>query len=345
MGQGRLAEVVRRLDLKGAALSEKGGLVVMTLRGFIQRYTEELEDYYDEDFGVPGVQESKYGSSIIFCLIDNRPLATPSMAGGTGAQSDVVPRDIRKNIRKAGRARRKKLRHQWSYENPLNRIQGYIVVKDLTNKNHPQKVLSLSCICSTSYTRKKGIGGELMKLLRDFGKDAGYEDIILEVANEFSGEKHEEEEEEDEEEEDEEEEDDEEEEHEEIWFPDEDCLEVLSYEMWRKCMRKNEDGTPYYNLEKDYIEVCIYEYLMGGITSEDPDKLCLREGNELPYQSKDGDEPLETEYGGFWYLKGKRSQCGLMKFYEKWGFKEDKRVHLSWGCYGAIPFPTMRLSL
>ena len=57
------------------------------------------------------------------------------------------------------------------------------------------------------------------------------------------------------------------------------------------------------------------------------------------------DEPGENDYGGFWFMKGKKSQMGLMKFYEKWGFIEDENVHLNWGCYGKIPFPTMRLNL
>jgi hypothetical protein len=34
-----------------------------------------------------------------------------------------------------------------------------------------------------------------------------------------------------------------------------------------------------------------------------------------------------------------------MEFYGKWGFKEDPDVHMNWGCYEEIPFPTMRLNL
>ena len=181
-----------------------------------------------------------------------------------------------------------------------------------------------------------------MKVLRKFGEDAGYEDIILEVANEFSAQgmsdefwaKKEAEEEDWSE-------DDEAQDWVGGWYPDECALEVLSYELWRKCMRKNNKGIPYYNLEQEYIEECIVEYLMEETTSEDPEELW--EGNGLREVDEDG--PNENDYGGFWYLKGKRSQVSLMKFYEKWRYKEDPDVHISWGCYEEIPFPTMRLHL
>jgi len=328
-----------------------GGLEVMSLRDFIHHFHEELGEYYDEDFGSgTGIKDSDYGSTLIFCLVDTRKTRD-------GGFSEFIPSHIKKKIKKAGKWRRDKLKHQWSYVNPLNRILGYIVVKDLTNIHHTSKTLSLSCICSTTYTERRGVGGELMRVVQRYGEDAGYEDIILEVANEFSAQgmsdefwekkegsyedEEEDSEEEDSEEEDSEEEDSEEEDSEEKWYPDECALEVLSYELWRKCMRKNERGIPYYNLEQEYIEECLREYLMEETTSEDPEELW--EGNGL--REVNEDEPNENDYGGFWYLKGKRSQVGLMKFYEKWGYKEDPDVHINWGCYEEIPFPTMRLRL
>ena len=323
---------------QSANIGEGNSLSMMTLRGFIEKYSENLEEYYDEYFGSGNkVTESSYGDTIIFCLVDDR-------------DGDFIPSEIRKKFKKAGKWRRDKLKHQWSYVNPLNRIQGYIVVKDLTNIEHTARTLSLSCICSTIYTERKGIGGELMKVLRKFGEDAGYKDIILEVANEFSAQGMSDEfweareaEEEDWSEEEEDWSEDEEDEEDWVggWYPDECALEVLSYELWRKCMRKNNKGIPYYNLEQEYIEECIVEYLMEETTSEDPEELW--KGNGLREVDEDG--PKENDYGGFWYLKGKRSQVGLMKFYEKWGYKEDPDIHINWGCYEEIPFPTMRLSL
>lgn len=318
----------------------KDGLAVMTLRDFIHEYREELEDYYDEDFGSgERVLDDKYGDTLIFCLVDTR------ITGSEGF-TEFIPTHIKKKVKKAGKCRRDKLKHQWSYANTMNRVLGYIVVKDLTNIHHTAKTLSLSCICSTSYTERKGVGGELMVILKKYAEDAGYQDIILEVANEFSAEGMSDEfwaekeiiEEEDEEEHEEEHEEDEDGDEEEQWYPDADALEVLRYELWRKCMRKNEEGEPYYNLDQEYIEECLCEYLMEGTTSEE-----LWEGNGV--REINHEEPGENEYGGWWYMKGKRSQLGLMKFYEKWGFTEDKDVHLNWGCYEEIPYPTMRLRL
>ena len=109
---------------QSANIGEGNSLSMMTLRGFIEKYSENLEEYYDEYFGSGNkVTESSYGDTIIFCLVDDR-------------DGDFIPSEIRKKFKKAGKWRRDKLKHQWSYVNPLNRIQGYIVVKDLTNIEH-----------------------------------------------------------------------------------------------------------------------------------------------------------------------------------------------------------------
>ena len=100
---------------------------------------------------------------------------------------DHIPAEIKKKARKAGKWRRAKLRHQWSYVNPLNRIHGYIVLKDVTNEQHKQKTLSISTVCSTYFSKKKGIGSDLMDLAKTFAEATGYFDIVLEVANEYSG--------------------------------------------------------------------------------------------------------------------------------------------------------------
>ena len=100
-------------------------------------------------------------------------------------------------------------------------------------------------------------------------------------------------------------------------------------------MRK-ENFNPYYNLDKDYIWQYIKNYLFNEEIEE--------ELKEIQFIQNE-DDPDENEYGGFWYKKGYESQRGLIGFYEKFGFKEDKRVHLDWGCYDDIPFPTMICSL
>ncbi len=180
------------------------GLVLMTLNGFIQRYGEELEDYYDEDFGTGLKVDDVECGSMIMCMVDN-------------GDEDHLPEDIKKKIRKAGKFRRDKLKNQWSYMNPLNRIHGYVNLVDVSlgDENDTLKgkrVISISTICSSYFSRKKGVGSDLMKMSEEFARRTGCSDIILEVANEYAGQaEHSEEESEEEEEESEEEESEEEE--------------------------------------------------------------------------------------------------------------------------------------
>ena len=351
---------------------EKTGLSVLSLRSFISAWSSELTDYYGEDFGslyeglkerdnCPGsflrdysqpklIDDSEFGDTIVFVLADLATNVDPTW----------VPPHIHKKIRKAGKLRRKKLRHQWSYENPLNRIHGFLILKDVTNAQHKKLTTCIDTICSSYFTDKRGIGSDLMVLAKDFSKALGAQDIVLEVANEFSGcafpeapeEEEEEDDEEDEEEEDDEEEDDEEESDEEdddeeddeedIWYPDDNVMSILADEFWKKCMRKSKDGSRvYYNLDQEYIEAGIWNYFHCANECED-DKLW--KGTEKRVIS-DKDDPKDKEYGGFWYLKGKRSQAPLMKFYSKFGFIEDSEVHTDWCIFSEIPYPAMRLTL
>ena len=346
---------------------EKTGLSVLSLRSFISAWSSELTDYYDEDFGSvyeglteledsPGsfvrsysqpklIDDSDFGDSIVFVLADLQTNTDPTW----------VPPHIQKKYKRAGKLRRKKLRHQWAYENPLNRIHGFLVMKDVTNEKHKKKTMCIDTICASYFTTKRGIGSDLMELAKDFSIALGAHDIVLEVANEFSGNGFSDEEEESEEEESEEEESEEEdseeeeeseedsEEEEEVWYPDDNVMSILSEELWKKCMRKSKDGMRvYYNLEQEYIEAGLWNYFHQATEEEDEDKLW--KGTEKKILS-DVNDPKDTEYGGFWYLKGKRSQEMLMNFYRKFGFTEDSRVHTDWCMFGKIPYPTMRCPL
>jgi len=303
------------------------GLTCMSLRGFIHRYGGELEGYYDEDFGTGEMVDDDGGDSMILCLVDNG--------------QDHLPDKIKKKIRKAGKFRRDKLKHQWSYVNPLNRIHGYanLVHAKQTTGYIPEgkNVMSVSVVCASHFSEKRGIGSDLMKLSKEFAKFSGYTDIILEVANEYAGYAAESEEEESDEE-DEEEEEEEEEDSEDAWIPDENVIDILSDEFWKKCMRKDKEDdrdVVSYNIDKEYLEGCLSSYLY--YDSEqymDKEKVSISSS-----------EPGEFEYGGFWYKKGKQSKIRLMKFYEKMGYKEDPSVHTEWNCFSDIPYPSMRLEL
>jgi hypothetical protein len=109
-------------------------------------------------------------------------------------------------------------------------------------------------------------------------------------------------------------------------------------------MRKDKGGEVSYNLEKEYIEGCLHSYLFYDEDEPDEEEE-VKEVKEMKEVEEVKDEPGENEYGGFWYQKGKNSQKGLQKFYEKFGFVEDPSVHLKWGAFTDIPYPSMRLVL
>ena len=357
----RYANAITRVTRDDAAeemrIMPKSGLSALTLRSFIDRWSEELTQYYDVDFGstftglqpldycpgsfVKGYEQSKqiddceFGDTVVFVLADLATNIDPTW----------VPPHIQKKYKRAGKLRRKKLRHQWAYENPMNRIHGYLVMKEVTNEQHKKVTMCIDTICSTYFTTKKGIGSDLMELAKDFSKEVGAFDIVLEVANEFSANGFTDEdteidsntESDDSESEDEDGDDDE------IWYPDDDAMNILSEELWKKCMRRGDNGqNVYYNLDQEYIEAGLWNYLHCAHETEDTSKLWS--GTEKRIITDKAD-PQDTEYGGFWYLKGKRSQEKLMKFYEMFGFKEDPQVHTEWCMFSEIPYPTMRLSL
>ena len=91
----------------------------------------------------------------IICLVDRR-------AGVKHTMSD----SRRRSLRRAGGAKRSRIKSKYHYENVTNRIHGFLLLEDLKkNKNIPEskKVLSLSLICSSYYSNMKGVGSFLMK--------------------------------------------------------------------------------------------------------------------------------------------------------------------------------------
>ena len=314
---------------------ERSGLSLITLKDFLYKYGEDLQNYYGEDFYVKGDEEewlhdnSEDGGSdtMILCMADL-----------WGEDNTFVKQGVKKKIKKAGSQRRKRIKHRYNYVNPMNRIHGFVILKREYVKKFPEKkIMAISTIATSSFSEKRGVGSDLMDMVVHLSKVCKYDDIILEAANEFAYYAFEEEEEEDEEEEEEWSEEEEEEEEDNIWYPTDEVLDVISHELWRKTMRKPEGDNPYYNIDKNYIWSDVKDYLLNETVDTDQ----LKDGQE--YETSE--DPQDCEYGGFWYKKGKVSQTRLMKFYEKFGFFEDPNIYLKWGCYDKYPYPTMRYSV
>ena len=332
---------------------ERSGLSLFTLKDFLYKFGEDLQNYYGEDFYVKGGEEvwpPEYtegceSDSMILCLADT-----------CEDKKVITKKSVRKSLRKAGSERRRRIKHRYSYENPMNRIHGFAVLKREYSPTYPEKkIMSISTIATTIFSERRGIGSDMMDIIIHLGKVCKYDDIILEAANEYAynsfGDEEEEGEEEEWDTEEEEEEEEEEDEEDNIWYPTEEVIEIITHELWRKTMRKPEGDNPYYNLGKDYIWENVESYLLNEITVEGEGEEG-EEGDEDVDVEEDveeefslSEEPEDYEYGGFWYKKGKESQARLMEFYEKFGFVEDPDIYLNWACYDEYPYPTMRYSV
>ena len=90
------------------------------------------------------------------------------------------------------------------------------------------------------------------------------------------------------------------------------------------------------HIQKDYIHYQIEKYFYNW----------EEEKEKEPKRISNIEEPLDNEYGGFWYKKGYDSQKnGLIRYYKKFGFRDEPKIHLDWNCFGEIPSPSMICSL
>ena len=145
------------------------GFEILRLKDFLKLYENDMN--YDFSMKV-----RNYNSPYeIFCLVDTRE----------GIVS-CLSKDRKRMYRKSGSRRRRKMQHQYYYSNVFNRIHGYVMLENVL-KNIPdsKNIVSLSLICSSSYSNKKAIGSSLMNFTISIC-ETKFTDIVLEVANEFA---------------------------------------------------------------------------------------------------------------------------------------------------------------
>ena len=129
------------------------------------------------------------------------------------------------------------------------------------------------CSLSAFYSKAERIGSDLIDFAKMFSEEMGAYDLVLEVANEYSGvaiESESESEESDEEESDEEESEEESDsedswdemdlEEEDVWYPDEGVMDTITEEFWKKCMRLDHRGNPVDNLDREYLSDLLDQY-------------------------------------------------------------------------------------
>ena len=318
-------------------LKADSNLSVMTLKDYLEMYRDDILHYYDLETWTP-LEEEKRDTTIL-CLVDHMDLIKPR----------------KRSPRRAGKERRDRYKHRYTYANPLNRIHGYIILEDTYKNNKDgRKVVSISLICSSRFGRTKHVGSDLMRYAEALIHLEGYTDIVLEVANEFAATGHDEEHddedqdyEDDTDDEDDEDDTDDEDDEDDADAEDDDeyepLIDELAHEFWRKTMRMVDDA-PYYNVGADYIRelICTYIYDYSDNSDSYADDAPASWEDDEDYEPEKGEEveASDTSYGGYWYKKGKASQSALIKFYESFGYVESPIVHKVWKCFSSIPYPT-----
>jgi len=304
------------------------GFEILRLKDFLKKYEDHIEGQ-NLSFDMKRIN---YNSPYeIFCLVDTREEVGHSMN-----------HEIKKKYKKVNSKRRFRMKKQYLYSNIFNRIHGYLMVEDVSSLEKipdDKKVLSLSLICASSYSDKRGIGSYLMNFMKKICEKSDFTDIILEVANEHASNYESDEDDEEEEYYDSDEEEGEEMTEREIF--NEPIVEYLTDEFTRKSLRHrigdSGEKEAYYNVGDEYISGILYSYINDVYDVEKYDF------NEV--SDEDKKNPDANQYGGYYYMKGKISQKGLFQFYEKFGFREMPEIHYNWHVYTTDPFPTMILNL
>ena len=301
------------------------GFQILRLSDFLKQYKTEIQ----EDFHIK-YRYTKTSYDIL-CLVDCREDIRHTMS-----------QERRKKFKNYGKWRRDKIKEKYHYSNIYNRIHGFLILEEKTGKKYvpkQEKVISLSLVCSSSYSNKKGIGSALMNFMINSYKDLDYTKIILEVAIDHVTEGYDSEEEYYTEysESDEEEIEEYSERESEIIYKNSEIIERLSKEFLRKTLRhsiQNGHVIADYAIGEEYISEIIYSY-MNDIYEEYKDD---------EFKIFDPKAPGEYDYGGYYFQKG-RSETYLLDYYTKFGFREDPKINLEWQVYSIVPYPTMVLDL
>ena len=322
------------LKMKDADSTTDPYLELMTLSEFIDRYHVEIAEVTDR---YEHIREYSYLSrSEVLVLCD------------TSNSYHSMDKAIRKKYTKRARMlRRERMREQYDYRiNIFNRIHGYCCLQEMpSHKNsglEHRKILSISIIATSCRSNRSGVGTYLLTTIRTLASNAGYTDVILEVANDVV--------------ESVESEIDIEyptclsdEDVEQVTNSLENLIECISDKLWKQGMRHVqeisgrtgiEETIAYHNVDKEYITGFLETYFLG-ITE------CHLHGYNNPeiyFSNSDGsDKPVSSEYGGTDYLESIVKMSRLIKWYEKMGFISAPYVNYDWKMFTKTPYHAMRL--
>ena len=286
----------------------------------------------------------------------------------------------RKIWRAGGKKRRKRLIERYTYENPLNRIHGFVVYNNKPGPDHNFfgiRALSIDIIGANPYSSQNGfkaIGANLLLYIIMLAKIHKFDKVILEISNDKA-------EIEDECNINETGEND---------TPEKAIARSGLEKMTRKQLKKI---AKYYYLPLGGLKLHIinqilwHEYdaewdeddfaLWGEESDEESDEESEEEGEDRavcgidsdsdsedednwyyhefePLYQKvnifqdwdyDGKDPAIYGYGGKRYLEGKKSMMGLYSWYIKRGFIENKYLNTHYKYFDMTPLPAMEFLL
>ncbi len=69
------------------------------------------------------------------------------------------------------------------------------------------------------------------------------------------------------------------------------------------------------------------------------------DGEDDPDDDEDDEDDEINSYGNKNYYLGKQSQANLFCNYERYGFREDPKLHIDYNCFTDDPFPSMKIAL
>ena len=305
-------------------------LILMTFKQFLNYFSEDIKELLgaEEDFQL----FTRHNKHEIFLLVD------------MSDEKHSMTKDKRRMYNKsAGTSRREKMREQYYYHYIFPRIHGYMFIQSIDGGDgsglEHRSIISLDVIASSIRSNRIGVGTYMIKCLILMAEYFSYSDIVLEASNdevdgtclEFTQTYPEE-------------------------IPDqeieqnEDLKDLLTIYLWKMGMRmvktkstwtKENIMVPYYNVERDYIEDFIEEYIYG-VTIDKKYGLLNKTDYQIKTHTSEDDEPDEEEYDGYWYHVGLRKSEKLINFYNKLGFELAPYVNTQWKMFSPIPYPSMR---
>jgi len=360
-------EVIKPIKL----LQKMNGLEVMLLEDFPRRYPDVIDiilsnsndnkgDWKGEiaiwlaskckiyPKNEEGVDNSYINDILEDYFNKNKQKHSILIAVDTSGANDYLPKKYKG--KKVSSKRKKKYKKRYSYENPMNRIHGFLILQhDVCpcRTKDRMKMISMTVVCANHFASASGmkaIGAFLIGLFLFIAKEMKNNKAILEVANNYAA-------------------DDGIDDFDDDDDDDDDEFSNLGFEYLFSKSELQRMTVP--ELKDELIRMTLprtgnKSKLVSRIleAQEDTEFGVLKKMGEFPYTPDSIDDEVDCSnpisfgidddiygYGGINYTNGKQDAKKLYCFYERIGFRESGKLNTDWKCFDNEPFPAMWLDL